>query len=111
MITGSALHDRLFHGDSIQVMQRIPDASVDLILTDPPYLVNYQGRDGRCFRNDDPNTACWLAAASAEMYRVLRPDSLCLSFHGWPCADLFLSAWREAGLRPVSHITTRFSAT
>jgi len=26
----------LFHGDCLEVMKNIPDASVDMILTDPP---------------------------------------------------------------------------
>jgi hypothetical protein len=29
-----------------------PD-SVDFVLTDPPYIVRYRGRDGRTVKNDD----------------------------------------------------------
>ena len=32
----------LFHGDCLDVMKDIPDKSIDLILTDPPYLMNYK---------------------------------------------------------------------
>lgn len=28
---------QLFHGDCLEVMKQIPDASIDLVLTDPPY--------------------------------------------------------------------------
>jgi site-specific DNA-methyltransferase (adenine-specific) len=38
------------------------------------------------------------------MHRVLRPDSLCVSFYGWGAIDLFMQAWKEPGLRPVGHI-------
>ena len=30
--------NRIIHGDCVQVMQTIPAESVDLIVTDPPYL-------------------------------------------------------------------------
>ncbi len=33
--------NRILHGDCIDVMRQMPAASVDFILTDPPYLVNY----------------------------------------------------------------------
>ena len=69
------------HGDCIRIMQLMPDASVDLIVTDPPYLVNYRSRDGRRIVNDDRSD--WLGPASAEMYLVLKPNSYCISFYGW----------------------------
>jgi len=42
--------------------------------------------------------------AFSEVWRVLKPDSFCLSFYGWPHADEFLAAWKIIGFRPVSHI-------
>jgi adenine-specific DNA-methyltransferase len=39
--------NRIIWGDCLAVMQSIPSESVDFILTDPPYLVNYRSRDGR----------------------------------------------------------------
>lgn len=37
----------LYHGDSTEVMAGMPDASIDLFLTDPPYNVTeINGRDG-----------------------------------------------------------------
>lgn len=66
------------HGDCVRLMRRMPAASVDFILTDPPYLCRYRDRSGRTVRNDD--NARWLAPAFAEMHRLLKPDSLCVSF-------------------------------
>ena len=31
---------RLVHGDCIEVLKTIPDNSIDLIATDPPYLIS-----------------------------------------------------------------------
>jgi site-specific DNA-methyltransferase (adenine-specific) len=38
------------------------------------------------------------------MYRVLKNDSLMVSFYAWNRADLFLNAWKTAGFRVVGHI-------
>jgi adenine-specific DNA-methyltransferase len=65
------------------------------------YLVNYRARDGRGIAGD--KQADWLLPAFTEMYRVLKPHSFCVSFYGWHKADMFLAAWRMAGLRPVGH--------
>jgi adenine-specific DNA-methyltransferase len=92
-------------GDCIDVMSRMPSASVDFILTDPPYLVNYRDRSGRSIAND--READWLAPAFAEMHRVLKPNSLAVSFYGWNKIDKFMSAWKSAGFYPVGHIVFR----
>jgi len=93
------------HGDCVRLMRRMPAASVDFILTDPPYLCRYRDRSGRTVRNDD--NARWLAPAFAEMHRLLKPDSLCVSFYGWHRVDTFMAAWRAAGFRPVGHLVFR----
>jgi site-specific DNA-methyltransferase (adenine-specific) len=93
------------HGDCIEVMRRMRWASVDFILTDPPYLVNYRDRSGRSIANDNDDT--WLKPAFRQMHRVLRPDSLCVSFYGWNRTDAFMTAWREAGFQIVGHIVFR----
>ena len=95
----------IHQGDCIAVMRQMPARSVDFILTDPPYLVRYQSRDGRRIMNDDNRS--WLAPAAREMYRVLKSDSLCVSFYGWTQTDRFMAAWRAAGFRIVGHIVFR----
>jgi site-specific DNA-methyltransferase (adenine-specific) len=92
----------IIQGDCIEVMKEMPQACVHLIVTDPPYLVNYVSRDGRSVPNDD--TSWWLKPAFREMYRVLVPDSFCVSFYGWNKVGLFSWAWRAAGFRLVGHL-------
>lgn len=94
--------NRIMHGDCIKLMRRLPTASVDLILTDPPYLVRYRDRLGRTVAND--NNARWLTPAFTEMHRVLKDGSFCISFYGWNQADRFIGAWRDAGFRMVGHL-------
>lgn len=97
-----AVRNTVRHGDCIQLMRRMDPASVDFILTDPPYICRYRDRASRTVINDD--NARWLHPAYAEMFRVLKPDSLCVSFYGWNQADRFITAWREAGFRLVGHL-------
>ena len=97
--------DTVLSGDCIEVMRGLDPESVDFILTDPPYLVDYRSRDGRTIRNDSDDR--WLKPAFSEAHRVLRRDSFCVSFYGWPHADKFMAAWRAAGFRIVGHLVFR----
>jgi site-specific DNA-methyltransferase (adenine-specific) len=95
----------IVQGDCIDVMRAMPEASVDFILSDPPYLVNYRDRTGRSIQNDV--NATWLKPAMAEAYRVLKQNRLAVMFYGWTKVDAFFEAWREAGFQPVGHIVFR----
>ncbi len=101
-LTINTLRDSVVQGDCIRVMRRLRGASVDFVLTDPPYLVNYRSRDGRTVANDDNDR--WLAPAFAEIARLMKPGAFCVSFYGWNHADRFIAAWRAAGLQIVGHI-------
>jgi adenine-specific DNA-methyltransferase len=94
--------NRIITGDCVTVMQEMPPESVDLIATDPPYLVGYASRDGRSLAND--RTGEWVLPAFREMYRVLKPNRLCLSFYGWNRVDRFFASWKAAGFRAVGHL-------
>ena len=59
----------VLHGDCIDILRGIKAASVDFVLTDPPYLVRYQSRDGKRVHNDD--NAAWLEPAFTQIYRCL----------------------------------------
>jgi DNA modification methylase len=93
----------VLQGDCVEVMRRFRSCSVGFVLTDPPYLAHYCSRDGRKVAND--GDAAWLKPAFAEIFRVLRRDSFCVSFYGWHQADKFIAAWREAGFRLAGHLT------
>ena len=92
----------ILQGDCTQVMKTMAAGSVDFILTDPPYAVRYRDRSGRTILNDDNDA--WLTPAFAEMYRLLKPNTFCVSFYGWDAADRFIAAWRCSGFRIVGHL-------
>lgn len=97
--------NRILCGDCVQVMRQLPAGSVDFILTDPPYLVNYCDRSGRSIQND--SNADWLRPAFMQAYRVLRRDSFMVAFYSWTKVDRFMDAWRSAGFRAVGHLVFR----
>ena len=103
MIISGPQANIVLQGNCVEVMQRLRSCSVDFVLTDPPYLAHYCSRDGRRVAND--GDATWLKPAFAEIFRVLRRDSFCVSFYGWHQADKFIAAWREAGFRLAGHLT------
>jgi DNA modification methylase len=101
--------DTVVQGDCIEVMRQMPSASVDLIVTDPPYLQNYHSRDGRGLQNDTNDR--WLKPAFAQAFRVLKPNRFCVCFYSWPKADRFLEAWRSGGFHTVGHLVFRKTYT
>ena len=80
--------DSVIHADCLDVLPSFPDESIDLVITDPPYLVNYKPRDASKCTGD--NTDYWLRPAFRELYRVLKPDSFLATFYGWPWIDRFM---------------------
>jgi site-specific DNA-methyltransferase (adenine-specific) len=96
------LTNTVIHADCLKALPMLNNASVNFILTDPPYITRYKSRDGRTVPNDDNDR--WLKPAFAQMYRVLANDSFAVSFYGWPQADKFMDAYRKAGFRIVGHL-------
>jgi len=99
------IRNTVLPGDCVKIMRRMGSGCVDFILTDPRLLKDYRSRTGQTIANDDRDG--WLEPAFAEMYRLLKSDSFCVSFYGWNAADKFIAAWREAGFRLVGHIVFR----
>lgn len=64
----------ILHGDCLAVLRTIPDCSVDSIVTDPPYGLNFMGRK---WDYDVPGVDVW-----AECLRVLKPGGHLLAFAG-----------------------------
>ena len=67
---------KLYNGDCLELMKSIPDKSVDLILTDPPYGIDLtpQRARGR-FKNTkviNDNTLDWLDSFVDESYRIAK---------------------------------------
>ena len=64
----------LHHGDCLEVLRTLPDASVDAVVTDPPYGLAFMGKR---WDYDAPSVEVW-----AECLRVLKPGGHLLAFAG-----------------------------
>ncbi|ODA89987.1 hypothetical protein ATY41_02800 [Leifsonia xyli subsp. xyli] len=114
----------LWHGDCLDVLRVLPKASVDAVVTDPPYNLSFMGnqwdgadgfrrslnasdagRDnvfGRVSRTSPeyrpPHTfQQWCAAWATEFLRVLRPGGHLLAFGGSRTWNRLASGVEDAG--------------
>jgi DNA modification methylase len=77
----------LKHGDCLELMKSIPDGSVDLVLTDPPYNISKDngfttmGRAGIDFGEWDKDAD--LFSYIDEVKRVLHKDGSFIVFNDW----------------------------
>jgi adenine-specific DNA-methyltransferase len=95
----------IIHGNSLDVLPRLPANSIDFCLTDPPYLVDYKGRwDGQKKTIVGDNDSSWVLPVFSEIHRVLKDDSFVVTFYGWPHADVFVGTFKQLGFRLVSHL-------
>lgn len=65
---------RLYLGDCAKILKKLPDNSIDSIVTDPPYGIKFMGKK---WDHDVPSTAIW-----KECLRVLKPGGHLLAFAG-----------------------------
>lgn len=105
----------LKHGDCIEMMRKIPDGSVDLVLTDPPYAVSRKtnfasgeptGKDVDRFRvsmdfGEWDSEEIDLLPVFLEAYRVLRKGGTIICFYDlWKITTL-KTAFEQAGFKQL----------
>jgi DNA modification methylase len=85
----------LYHGDCLQVMAAMPDNSIDAVVTDPPYLLGFMGRqwDTRAAHEH----LDWHGAWATEAFRLLKPGGHLLAFGGTRTWHRLAVAIEDAG--------------
>ena len=111
--------DRVYHGDALRLMPLIPPCSIDLVVTDPPFAIdfraqrlNYNRTAGNVLEgyadispDDYENfTCCWLR----EAYRVLSGSGSIYVFSGWNRLKDVLCGLDSAGFHTVNHIIWKY---
>lgn len=87
--------NKIYNEDCLEGMKKIDDGSVDLIVTDPPYLINYrtgrrkdkEHRFGRVILGDDDKEL--IKRYIEQCYRVLKDNSAMYMFCSMDKVDFF----------------------
>ncbi len=111
--------NRIYHGDCLEEMKDLPAGEVDLIITDPPFAIdfkakraNYNRAAGRVLDGyneiaaDDylRFTKAWMKAA----YRSLNEGGSAFVFSGWNNLKDILIAADVVGFETVNHIIWKY---
>jgi len=116
---GKFLLDEIYCGDALVLMKDIPAGSIDLIVTDPPFAIdfeakrsNYNRTQGRVIEgyNEIPRekyydfTVSWMK----EAYRVLKRSGSMYVFSGWTNLKDILNAIDDVGFITINHIIWKY---
>lgn len=91
---GSLELNRIYQMDCIEGMKRIPSESIDLVITDPPYGINYisnRSKDSEYRKKvksvngilNDKNNIKFLGNVAIELYRILKKNTHLYWFTRW----------------------------
>jgi site-specific DNA-methyltransferase (adenine-specific) len=111
--------DNIYNMDCIEGMKRIPNETVDLVITDPPFAIDFKARKSNYNRTQSrvlegyneiskeqyhDFTLRWMR----EVYRVLKQSGSMFVFSGWNNLKHILIALDEVGFITVNHIIWKY---
>ena len=91
---------KLYQGDCLEIMGGIKDKSVDLIVTDPPYLMDYQSnrrkKEDRFdkIKNDKGNYTL-IQDYLEECHRIMKDNTAIYCFCSWHNIDFFKNEFEK----------------
>lgn len=111
--------DRIHHEDCREGMKRLPGACIDLVITDPPFAIDFKAHRGNYNRTGSRvlagynevaarDYAAFTRAWMAEAHRVLKPSGSAFIFSGWNNLKDILVAADELGFVTVNHIIWKY---
>lgn len=111
--------NRIYNQDCIEGMKNIPDQSIDLIITDPPFAIDFKAQRSNYNRTGSrvlegyheiskdqyPTfTSQWMG----EAYRILKDSGSLYAFSGWNNLKDILNAIDAIGFKTVNHIIWKY---
>jgi site-specific DNA-methyltransferase (adenine-specific) len=86
--------NNIYNEDCLVGMSKIPDKSIDLVLTDPPYLMNYKSNrrvksEKFDYIMNDINSEELIKEYIKECHRILKGDTSIYMFCSWHQVDFF----------------------
>jgi len=79
----------LYHGDCLDIMREMPEGSVDTVITDPPYGLEFMGKE---WDHGVPGIPFW-----REALRVAKPGAMLMAFGGTRTHHRLMCAIEDAG--------------
>ena len=87
----------LHHGDCLDVLAALPDNSIDAVVTDPPYGLEFMGKEWDSFGGKRTIFHSWCQQWAAECLRVLNPGGHLAAFGGTRTWHRLAYAIEDAG--------------
>ena len=97
--------NKIYNEDCLEGMKRIEDNSVDLIVTDPPYGIEYRTfrTNSRIIKNDD--NLSWIDEFAHQSSRVLKDSNHIYCFVDAETSADFILAFRKHGFKVRNLLT------
>ena len=106
--------DTIYYEDCIQGMKQLPSKSINLIISDPPFGIEFDGKSSVYNRDESLVIEGYEEANGSygqftedwifELPRILKDDGSAYIFSGWTNLEAVLKYSREAGLSLLNHI-------
>ena len=110
--------DTILFDDCISGMEKMPSECVDLVIADPPFGIEFSGKESNYNRNDalvvdsyheidvdySDFTEKWMAATE----KIMKPHATAYVFSGWNHLEDVLRSARLAGLTTINHLIWKY---
>lgn len=97
----SLQENTIIHGDSLSVLRQMESESVDAVITDPPYGIDYHSKGTGASIKNDKSPFIWFLY---DAFRVLKQGGTLICFTRWDVEQTFIDAMKLAGFRVKSEV-------
>ncbi len=113
------ISDTIYLGDALSLIRQVPTGTVDLVVTDPPFAIDF-----RACRNNYNRSGCnvlkgyqevlpedyagFTCSWMKEAHRVLRPHGSMYVFSGWNHLKDILEGLDQSGFTTINHLIWKY---